>query len=177
MNTRPWASHARSALAAGGFALVLAALALPALTMLTLGGADVAFIMGDRGKMRSIAEAAALAGAASVVMVSAMSEVLIATWPRASLDAHSLLWPQMLSNLNGIIAQRLREAEEGVASLALHSVRARVMHRLVRLAREVSPQAREQELRKWLQERIDAEDKRLARLAERIVNAMRGFKC
>lgn len=35
---------------------------------------------------------------------------------------------------------------------------------------------REQELRKWLQERIDAEDKRLARLSERIVNAMRGFK-
>lgn len=35
---------------------------------------------------------------------------------------------------------------------------------------------REQEVRKWLQERIDAEDKRLARLTERIVNAMRGFK-
>jgi uncharacterized protein YPO0396 len=35
---------------------------------------------------------------------------------------------------------------------------------------------REQDVRKWLQERIDAEDKRLARLAERIVNAMRGFK-
>jgi uncharacterized protein YPO0396 len=35
---------------------------------------------------------------------------------------------------------------------------------------------REQELRKWLQERIDMEDKRLARLTERIVNAMRGFK-
>ncbi|MFO1322402.1 MAG: ATP-binding protein [Burkholderiales bacterium] len=35
---------------------------------------------------------------------------------------------------------------------------------------------REQEVRRWLQERIDAEDKRLARLTERIVNAMRGFK-
>ncbi|HMN21557.1 MAG TPA: ATP-binding protein [Ottowia sp.] len=35
---------------------------------------------------------------------------------------------------------------------------------------------REQELRQWLQQRIDAEDKRLARLTERIVNAMRGFK-
>ncbi len=35
---------------------------------------------------------------------------------------------------------------------------------------------REQELRKWLQDRIDTEDKRLARLTERIVNAMRGFK-
>ncbi|WP_374605112.1 ATP-binding protein [Niveibacterium sp.] len=35
---------------------------------------------------------------------------------------------------------------------------------------------REQDLRKWLQERIDAEDRRLARLTERIVNAMRGFK-
>ncbi|MBS0372553.1 MAG: ATP-dependent exonuclease SbcCD, C subunit-like protein [Proteobacteria bacterium] len=35
---------------------------------------------------------------------------------------------------------------------------------------------REQELRKWLQDRIDAEDKRLSRLTERIVNAMRGFK-
>ena len=35
---------------------------------------------------------------------------------------------------------------------------------------------REQEVRKWLQERIDMEDKRLARLTERIVNAMRGFK-
>lgn len=35
---------------------------------------------------------------------------------------------------------------------------------------------REQEMRQWLQQRIDAEDKRLARLTERIVNAMRGFK-
>jgi len=35
---------------------------------------------------------------------------------------------------------------------------------------------REQDVRKWLQERIDADDKRLARLTERIVNAMRGFK-
>ena len=35
---------------------------------------------------------------------------------------------------------------------------------------------REQEVRKRLQERIDAEDKRLAHLTERIVNAMRGFK-
>lgn len=34
---------------------------------------------------------------------------------------------------------------------------------------------REQDLRRWLQERIDAEDKRLMRLTERIVNAMRGF--
>ena len=35
---------------------------------------------------------------------------------------------------------------------------------------------REQEMRRWLQERIDAEDKRLGRLTERVVNAMRGFK-
>lgn len=35
---------------------------------------------------------------------------------------------------------------------------------------------REQDVRRWLQERIDAEDKRLARLSEHIVNAMRGFK-
>lgn len=35
---------------------------------------------------------------------------------------------------------------------------------------------REQDPRRWLQERIDAEDRRLARLTERIVNAMRGFK-
>jgi uncharacterized protein YPO0396 len=34
---------------------------------------------------------------------------------------------------------------------------------------------REQELRKWLQDRIDLEDRRLSRLTERIVNAMRGF--
>jgi uncharacterized protein YPO0396 len=35
---------------------------------------------------------------------------------------------------------------------------------------------REQEVRKWLQDRIDAEDKRLARLTVRIVDAMRVFK-
>ncbi|QJD28567.1 ATP-binding protein [Methylococcus geothermalis] len=35
---------------------------------------------------------------------------------------------------------------------------------------------REQALRGWLQDRIDTEDKRLARLTERIINAMRGFK-
>ncbi|TSE35220.1 Chromosome partition protein Smc [Tepidimonas fonticaldi] len=35
---------------------------------------------------------------------------------------------------------------------------------------------REQEVRQRLQQHIDAEDKRLARLTERIVNAMRGFK-
>ena len=39
-----------------------------------------------------------------------------------------------------------------------------------------SAENREQDVRKWLQERIDADDRRLARLAERIVNAMRGFK-
>lgn len=35
---------------------------------------------------------------------------------------------------------------------------------------------REQDVRKWLQDRIDAEGRRLERLTERIVNAMRGFK-
>jgi len=35
---------------------------------------------------------------------------------------------------------------------------------------------REQDVRKWLQDRIDAQDKRLVRLTERIINAMRGFK-
>lgn len=35
---------------------------------------------------------------------------------------------------------------------------------------------REQEVRQWLQQRIDAEDKRLTRLSEKIINAMRGFK-
>lgn len=36
--------------------------------------------------------------------------------------------------------------------------------------------AREQDLRRWLQERIDADDKRLARLGERIVRAMAEYK-
>ena len=35
---------------------------------------------------------------------------------------------------------------------------------------------REQDLRKWLQDRIDAEDKKRDRLQERIINAMRGFR-
>jgi len=35
---------------------------------------------------------------------------------------------------------------------------------------------REQDVRSWLQARIDAEDKRLSRLTERIINSMRGFK-
>ena len=35
---------------------------------------------------------------------------------------------------------------------------------------------REQEVRKWLQDRIDAEGKRLKRLEDRIVNAMHGFR-
>ncbi|AGX88027.1 hypothetical protein Cenrod_1951 [Candidatus Symbiobacter mobilis CR] len=35
---------------------------------------------------------------------------------------------------------------------------------------------REQDVRRWLQERIDSEDKRLARLAERLVKAMAGFQ-
>lgn len=36
--------------------------------------------------------------------------------------------------------------------------------------------SREQELRRWLQERIDADDRRLARLGERIVRAMTEYK-
>lgn len=35
---------------------------------------------------------------------------------------------------------------------------------------------REQEMRSWLQTRIDSENRRLTRLSERIINAMRGFK-
>lgn len=34
---------------------------------------------------------------------------------------------------------------------------------------------RQTEMRKWMQDRIDADDRRLLRLSERIVNAMRGF--
>ncbi|MFA5664681.1 ATP-binding protein [Castellaniella sp.] len=39
-----------------------------------------------------------------------------------------------------------------------------------------SSENREQDVRSWLQGRIDAGDRRLARLTERIINAMRGFK-
>jgi uncharacterized protein YPO0396 len=39
-----------------------------------------------------------------------------------------------------------------------------------------SCEPREQEMRRWLQERIDAEDKRLARLRERIIKAMTEYK-
>lgn len=74
---RRFASEGRHALWAGARARrgnvgLIVALVLPALAVLTLGATDVAFIMGDRGKMRSIAEAAALSGARNLSI--AMSE-------------------------------------------------------------------------------------------------------
>lgn len=72
---------------------VIIALALPAAATLTLGATDVASIMGDRERMRSIAEAAALAGARnlSVAMseesakqhAMAMATGMIETWSSA----------------------------------------------------------------------------------------------
>ncbi len=56
---------------AGNVGMILA-LALPAAATLVLGATDVASIMGDRERMRSIAEAAALAGARNLSV--AMSE-------------------------------------------------------------------------------------------------------
>lgn len=66
---RRWMRLAR---ARAGNAAVVVALALPALATMALGATDVAAIMGDRGRMRSIAEAAALAGARNLSV--AMSE-------------------------------------------------------------------------------------------------------
>lgn len=79
--------------ARGGNVGLIVALAIPAVATLTLGATDVAAIMGDRAKMRSIAESAALSGARnlSVAMSEsdskahalAMAESQIAEWPGA----------------------------------------------------------------------------------------------
>lgn len=72
---------------------VIVALAIPAAATLALGATDVAFIMGDRERMRSIAEAAALAGARNLSVAiseadsrehaSAMAAELIGEWANA----------------------------------------------------------------------------------------------
>lgn len=69
---RPQHAWARLLGARAGNAAVVVALALPALATMALGATDVASIMGDRQRMRSIAEAAALAGARNLSV--AMSE-------------------------------------------------------------------------------------------------------
>lgn len=71
----------------------MVALALPALALLTLGATDVAFIMGDRAKMRSIAEASALSSARNLSIAmsegdakanaKAMAESLVTEWSAA----------------------------------------------------------------------------------------------
>lgn len=81
-------AHARR----GNVGLIVA-LALPALAVLTLGATDVAFIMGDRSKMRSIAEAAALAGARNLSIAmsdsdakahaAAMAQSMVQEWSSA----------------------------------------------------------------------------------------------
>lgn len=60
---RPLLHGARLIRARSGNAAVVVALALPALATFALGATDVASIMNDRQRMRSIAEGAALAGA------------------------------------------------------------------------------------------------------------------
>jgi uncharacterized protein YPO0396 len=80
-------------------------------------------------------------------------------------------------------AETLRASSEAIARSAplseaqlalLDGLRAQVLgeHQLT----VESCDNREQEVRGKLQDRIDAEDKRLGRLSERIINAMRGFK-
>lgn len=64
-----------------GNVAAIVALAIPAAATLALGATDVAFIMGDKDRMRSIAEASALSGARNLSV--AMSEADSAEHARA----------------------------------------------------------------------------------------------
>ena len=65
-------------------------------------------------------------------------------------------------------------APAGTQSQALHTIRAEALgqHRLS----VESCDGRQQDVREWLQQRIDADEKRLSRLGEKIVKAMSEFK-
>lgn len=85
--TRVWAALRR---ARHGNVAVIVALAIPAAATLVLGATDVAFILGDRERMRSIAEASALAGARNLSV--AMSEADATAHARAMADAMIAEW-------------------------------------------------------------------------------------
>lgn len=87
---RPLLRGARLIRARSGNAAVVVALALPALATFALGATDVASIMNDRQRMRSIAEGAALAGARNLSV--AMSESDAKTQARAMAEAMISEW-------------------------------------------------------------------------------------
>ena len=70
---------------------MIVALAIPAAATLTLGATDVAAIMGDRAKMRSIAESAALSGARNLSV--AMSESDSKEHARTMAESQVEAWP------------------------------------------------------------------------------------
>lgn len=85
---RGWSALRR---ACGGNVALIVALAIPAAATLVFGAVDVTSILSDRERMRSIAEAAALAGARNLSV--AMSETDAAEHARAMADAVIAEWP------------------------------------------------------------------------------------
>ena len=86
---------------------------------------------------------------------------------------------QKRTDAQGLLAATEAELREAKAptttqSQALHGIRAEALgqHRLS----VESCDNRQQDVREWLQKRIDADEKRLSRLAEKIVTAMSEFK-
>jgi hypothetical protein len=76
--------------ARAGNVAVVVALAVPVVATMTLGATDVAAVMGDRQRMRSVAESAAIAGARNLSV--AMSESDALHHARAFAEAYVAEW-------------------------------------------------------------------------------------
>jgi uncharacterized protein YPO0396 len=138
---------------------------------------ELAALHDEKRRLEAASDVLKLLAAELAALESALDDTNRKLTERRDERARTALKHEQAQALRDQLRQRLAEPESAAQSARFAAIDALRTEALGEHTISVeSCDAREQDLRRWLQERIDADDKKLARLGEKIVRAMAEYK-
>ena len=139
--------------------------------------ADIAALQAEKQQLESASDVLKTLAAQAAALELTLTETTEKLKEREAEQARTRLRQQQASGLRDQTQQLLEAPDAALHAPHFSLIETLRTEALGEHALSVeSCDHREQDMRKWLQERIDAEDKRLARLSEKIVRAMAEYK-
>ena len=139
--------------------------------------ADLAGLQDDKQRLEAASDVLKAMAAQLGELEAALAGTSTRLKEREAERARTLLRQEQAQALRAATQQRLDTADFAAQALHFRSIDVwRTQALGEHLLSVESCDGREQDLRRWLQERIDADDKRQARLTEKIVRAMSEYK-
>ncbi len=142
-----------------------------------LSSTELAVLQEEKQRLETASDVLEALAAQLVTVETALADTVLELKKREAAQAQAVLRQVQANDLREQARQRLDGPDfhaQTVHFAAIESWRAEALgeHQLS----VESCDGREQDMRRWLQERIDADDKKLARLGEKLVRAMSEYK-